>query len=68
MRLKPRVKRLEQQRVYPFEVSAEIIDAERASREAIQRKCEKLEEIVEVQTPLNPNYADVRSFEWKIQT
>lgn len=28
-----------------------MIDAERASREAIQRKCEKLEEIVEVLSP-----------------
>jgi len=31
------------------------VDAERASREAIQRKCEKLEEVVEVSSP-PPNY------------
>ena len=31
------------------------VDAERASREAIQRKCEKLEEVVEVSSP-TPDY------------
>jgi hypothetical protein len=33
------------------------LDAERASREAIQRKCEKLEEVVEVSPPQQKNTA-----------
>jgi hypothetical protein len=42
------VKPQEQQPVLPLPNSSLTADAERASREAIQRKCEKLEEIVEV--------------------
>jgi len=36
---------------------ANSVDAERASREAIQRKCEKLEQMLEVRplpSPINP--------------
>jgi hypothetical protein len=39
-------------------------DAERANREAIQRKCEKLEEIVEVAIP-PVAVVDNRSSVWK---
>jgi len=48
MLLKHQVKQQGRQRVHPRGNCRLTIDAERASREAIQRKCEKLEEIVEV--------------------
>jgi hypothetical protein len=41
-----------------------IVDAERASREAIQRKCDKLEEIVDVFLSLIAA-ANARSYGWK---